>query len=90
MYLNIVEFLFGHLMWLVGILVPQPGIIPRFMAVKALSLNHWTTREFPHMLEFLFKQICSFCYIVVYRDDKAFIQMSIKRKIWYSFCIIIF
>ena len=30
-----------------GILVPQPGIEPRAMAVKALTPNHWTTREFP-------------------------------------------
>ena len=29
-----------------GILVPQPGIKPRPMAVKALSPNHWTAREF--------------------------------------------
>ena len=30
-----------------GILVPQPGIAPRPLAVKAQSSNHWTTREFP-------------------------------------------
>ena len=29
-----------------GILVPQPGIEFRSMAVKAHSPNHWTTREF--------------------------------------------
>ena len=28
-----------------GILVPQPGIEPVPAAVKAWSLNHWTTRE---------------------------------------------
>ena len=28
-------------------LVPFPGIKPRFSAAKALSPNHWTTREFP-------------------------------------------
>ena len=33
-----------------GILVPQPGIEPGPSAVKAWSLNHWTTREFPHLL----------------------------------------
>ena len=27
------------------ILIPQPGIEPTAMAVKALSLNHWTSRE---------------------------------------------
>ena len=35
-----------------GILVPRPGIKPGPMAVKALSPNPWTTREFPH---FVFK-----------------------------------
>ena len=29
------------------ILVPRPGIEPRPTAVKVLSPNHWTTREFP-------------------------------------------
>ena len=29
------------------ILVPQPGIEPRPLAVKAWSPNHWTAREFP-------------------------------------------
>ena len=27
------------------ILIPQPGIEPTAMTVKALSLNHWTSRE---------------------------------------------
>ena len=30
-----------------GILVPWPGIKPRFMAVKAQNPNHWTAREVP-------------------------------------------
>ena len=30
-----------------GILVPRPGIEPVPSAVKALSPNHWTAREFP-------------------------------------------
>ena len=30
-----------------GILVPCPGIKPKLSAVEALSLNHWTAREFP-------------------------------------------
>ena len=29
------------------ILVPRPGIEPRLLAVRVLSPNHWTTREFP-------------------------------------------
>ena len=29
------------------ILVPRPKIEPRLRAVKALSLNHWTTRKLP-------------------------------------------
>ena len=35
------------------ILVPQPGIEPRSMAVKAQGPNHWTAREFP-WLKFLY------------------------------------
>ena len=30
-----------------GILVPQPGIEPRPLAVTAQIPTHWTTREFP-------------------------------------------
>ena len=33
-------------MWLVGSLVPQPGVEPG-PAVKVLNLNHWTARKFP-------------------------------------------
>ena len=35
-----------------GILVPQPGIKPMSPAMEAQSLNHWTTREVPHLLFF--------------------------------------
>ena len=34
------------------ILVPQPGIEPRPSAVKALSPNPWTAREFPRFYDF--------------------------------------
>ena len=30
-----------------GILVPQPGMEPGALAMRALSPNHWATREFP-------------------------------------------
>lgn len=33
-----------------GLLVPQLGIEPRPLAVKALSAKHWTAREFPRSL----------------------------------------
>ena len=36
-----------HSLWL----VPQPGIELSPSAVKAQSLNHWTTREFPKYFE---------------------------------------
>ena len=32
-----------------GILVPQPGIEPGPLAVKAQNPNHWTAREFPKL-----------------------------------------
>ena len=41
---------FGHAAR--GILVPQPGIEPAPPAVKAWSLNHWTSREVPDMYWF--------------------------------------
>ena len=41
-------------MWLrltaCGILIPQPGIEHAPLAMKALSPNHWTAREFPQTL----------------------------------------
>ena len=33
-----------------GLLVPQAGIEPAPSAVKTLSPNHWTTKEFPRLL----------------------------------------
>ena len=41
-------FFFGHAAC--RILVPRTGIELRPSAVKAWSLNHWTTREFPTSL----------------------------------------
>ena len=32
-----------------GILVPQSGIKPGYPGSEAQSLNHWTTREVPHL-----------------------------------------
>ena len=39
--------IFGHPMWFWGSLVPQSGIKPRPMAVKASSSILWTAREIP-------------------------------------------
>ena len=39
-----------------GILVPQPGVEPRCLAVKERSPNHWTAREF--LFFFFFKGNC--------------------------------
>ena len=52
-------FVFGFVfVWLCcvacGILVPQLGIEARPLAVKALSPNHWTTTEFPHLIYYWF------------------------------------
>ena len=44
-------FIFIYFLWprhaACGILVPQPGIEPGPLAVKAQSPNHWTSKEFP-------------------------------------------
>ena len=39
-------FFFFFATWLVGILVPQPGIEPMPPALEVLSTNHWVTRDF--------------------------------------------
>ena len=50
-----------------GILVPQPGIEPRPLAVEAWNPNHWATRELPHpfkvynsMLFSMFTERCNY------------------------------
>ena len=43
--------MFYFILFWCEILAPQPGIKPVARAVKAQSLNHWTTREVPkHIL----------------------------------------
>ena len=41
-----------------GILVQQPGIEPGPLAVRALSPDHWTAREFPGVYYFDFHLTC--------------------------------
>ena len=51
-----------------GILVPQPGIEPKPLAVEARSLNHWTTRRevslslFFFLYSFLAQVITDLCH----------------------------
>ena len=56
-FLKLFFFFFCPTMWLWRYLVPQPGIKPRPTAVKVLSPNHWTTKEFlncPNFFNFIF------------------------------------
>ena len=46
--LSLLFFFFWLHLMACGILVPQPGIKPKSMAVKALRLNHGTARKFRH------------------------------------------
>ena len=46
------------------ILVPQPGIEPGPMAVKAPSPNHWTTKELSY--QFFFNLKVFFFYLYIY------------------------
>ena len=52
-------FFFFFFFWLhnmaCGIIVPWPGIEPVQPAVEAQSPNHWTTREFPPIFQFLIR-----------------------------------
>ena len=41
----LISLFFGYAAY--RILVPQPGVEPGLQEVKALSPNHWATREFP-------------------------------------------
>ena len=45
------SFFFFNFFWLCcaawGIVVPRPGIEPMSLAVKAWSLNHWTSKDIP-------------------------------------------
>ena len=50
--LSLLPFFFCLTSMACGILVPQPGIEPVPPAVKAQSLNPWTTREVPSLLPF--------------------------------------
>ena len=40
-----------------GILVLQPGIKLGPLAMKAWTLNHWTTREFPYYYYYFFEKV---------------------------------
>ena len=58
-HVSILFFLFFSFFWLCHtacrILVTLPGIEPAPSAVKAHSLNHGTTREFPTVIIIIFK-----------------------------------
>ena len=54
------------------ILVPQPGIEPGSMAVKAPCPNHWTAREVPPR--------DSYCLL-------AYLVLSLKNLAWLSACL---
>ena len=56
-------FLFWTHLMACGVLVPQPGIEPGPLSVKAQSPNHWTAREFP-----IFK-LCTCCLSTPCRND---------------------
>ena len=49
-YLNKILFLNFLLVTACRIFIPWPGIEPTPLAVRALSPNQWTTREFPKLI----------------------------------------
>ena len=51
-----------------GILVSPPGAKPEPLAVKAQSPNHWTTREFPLLMDFLIKLLFNRLVLLGYRE----------------------
>ena len=66
-----------------GILVPRPRIKPTPPAVEVQSLNHWTTREVPNVLLFLFFNILklSFILAVVSLDCGAWDLQSLLQHV---------
>ena len=51
------NFFFSHIHIAFGILVPQPGTEPKFPALEAWSLKHWTDREVPRSFCFCSKVV---------------------------------
>ena len=49
---SLIPFFFSFFSFWIAcrILVPQPRIEPILLAVEALSLNHWTSREVPNSI----------------------------------------
>ena len=62
-------FIFSPCRVACGILVPQPGIEPVPPAVKAWSLNHWTTRE---VLLFNYLHLTEFYVALVWASNFGF------------------
>ena len=65
--------LYGFLFWThrtaCGILVPQPGVEPRLLAVKPQSPNHWPAREFPRdvfLASLLYRSFCPSHFILCF------------------------
>lgn len=74
-----------------GIFVPQQGIEPASLAVKAQNLNHWTVREFPlvhslHMTAILWDS--SLSWIHFYHPSYSFITPITEPRVswaqWYG------
>ena len=78
-WLHFLSFLISYtfFFWLCcavcGILVPQPGIEPGPLAVKAQSCNHWTTMEFPILLFLLLLEVA--LEFEVYINSKIHFQI---------------
>ena len=81
------SFFFFNFFWLCcaawGILVPQPGIEPMSLAVKAWSLNHWMSRDVPTYYYFLFQLI--FYWSIV--ELQCCVNYSCRAK-WFSYTFI--
>ena len=63
--------------------VPQPGLEPRAMTVKARSPNHWTARESPNiwkLQEVLFLWFYSIVPDQISESNRAFSQNFSKRQ----------
>ena len=69
-YMSMESFFFFNFFWLCcaawGIVVPQSGIEPMSLAVKAWSLNHWTSSDISTYFLLKYCWITMLCQLLLY------------------------
>ena len=70
------------------IFIPWPGIKPKLLAVEAWSLSHWTAREVPNLLFFIWMLLFLFLYggdLPLYLQPEFSLHVnSLISDIWFN------